>query len=217
MEAADHGKPIRSGTAFIHIILTDYPNSVAATQPSLPVPAPPPPPSTSQFTVNPPLPQKIPETPRFNPSVGSPSNGGGADPKKLLLEGGGIFRQRVYKVQVMENTTPLTSILSLGQELMTDLENVNLRLVGNNYGLFGIQEATGNLILTGSPDREIKNTYTLKVKVSKGSAVIFMLIYNSSSHLSTYFKELKVFEICFICHKKRERKTEGEKKVKENI
>ena len=179
MEAADHGKPIRSGTAFIHIILTDYPPNVAATQPSLPVPAPPPPSATSQFTVNPPLPPNIPETPRFNPSVGSPSNGGGTDPKKLLLEGGGIFRQRVYKVQVMENTTPLTSILSLGPELMTDLENVNLRLVGNNYGLFGIQEATGNLILTGSPDREVKNSYTLTVKVSREEVLSYLCLFTT--------------------------------------
>ena len=170
MEAADHGKPIRSGTAFIHIILTEYPaandviNSVAATQPSPPRLSVPPPPSAPQFTVNPPVLQ---ETPRFNPSAAATAANGAPQPQKLLLEGGGMFSRNFYKVQVVENTAPLTSIMSLKPELMTDLSNVNLRLIGSNHGIFGIQETTGDLILTGSPDREFQSSYTLTVKVRK--------------------------------------------------
>ena len=175
VEAGDHGKPIRSATAFIHIILTEFSAtqrepSIAATPPQ----SPPPPPPTFNPTVpvqqrQPPPRPLIAETPRFNPAA-SAGVGIGSQQQKLLLEGGnggagGMFRRPVYNVQVMENTAPLTPILSLASELMTELANVNLRLTSGNFGIFGIQETTGELILTGSPDREFKDSYSLTVKV----------------------------------------------------
>ena len=40
-----------------------------------------------------------------------------------------------------------------------------LRIVGSNYGLFGVSEDSGKLELTASPDREQRDMYILRVKV----------------------------------------------------
>ena len=39
------------------------------------------------------------------------------------------------------------------------------RIVGSNYGLFGVSEESGKLELTSSPDREQRDMYILRVKV----------------------------------------------------
>ena len=41
-----------------------------------------------------------------------------------------------------------------------------LRIVGSNYGLFGVSEESGKLELTASPDREQRDMYILRVKVA---------------------------------------------------
>ena len=41
-----------------------------------------------------------------------------------------------------------------------------LRIVGSNYGLFGVSEDSGKLELTASPDREQRDMYILRVKVA---------------------------------------------------
>ena len=42
---------------------------------------------------------------------------------------------------------------------------LRLRIVGSNYGLFGVSEDSGKLELTASPDREQRDMYILRVKV----------------------------------------------------
>ena len=44
-------------------------------------------------------------------------------------------------------------------------DHVFLRIVGSNYGLFGVSEDSGKLELTASPDREQRDMYILRVKV----------------------------------------------------
>ena len=53
-----------------------------------------------------------------------------------------------------------------------------LRIVGSNYGLFGVSEESGKLELTASPDREQRDMYILRVKVAVAFCceVIYSLI-----------------------------------------
>ena len=98
----------------------------------------------------------------------------GVGPKYL-----GMFRKEVYTVQVFENTeTPLV-ILSLGRELLESASGgaqetdpvrtrqaASFRIVGSDYGIFKVEEETGDLVITQSPDREQRDTYILRIKVN---------------------------------------------------
>ena len=55
-----------------------------------------------------------------------------------------------------------------------------LRIVGSNYGLFGVSEDSGKLELTASPDREQRDMYILRVKVP---------IFNLFSYEVSYYVE----------------------------
>ena len=190
VEAGDHGKPIRSATALIHILLAE---------PEKPVPAPSskhPPlersgsvlstasPSLEQHvlsTLSPPLEQ--PRSILENLQANSNQQTTNPEKKRVRVDSiekeledrngtlekdeklGRMFRKDVYSVQVFENTdTPLV-ILSLGRELEGEMAGVHFRIVGSNYGMFRIEEKTGELVLTSSPDREQRDTYILRIKV----------------------------------------------------
>ena len=112
VEAADHGKPIKSATAIIHIILNPA-------QPPQPPPAP---------VLQPELPRSIPTSNNNNnrPRIDSIE-------KEFVEEDGEeralskMFVKDTYTVQVFENAeTPLV-LLSLGRELVTGIDGVNFR------------------------------------------------------------------------------------------
>ena len=88
-----------------------------------------------------------------------------------LLPVGQMFKKEVYNLELYENVkTPLV-ILDLGKEVVGvgDGERslpIHYRIVGSNYGLFSVEEEGGQLYLTQSPDREQREKYILRVKVS---------------------------------------------------
>ena len=70
-------------------------------------------------------------------------------------EGGGGRRGHACPLQVDPN---------FGQFQFHDV--LPLRIVGSNYGLFGVSEDSGKLELTATPDREQRDMYVLRVKVA---------------------------------------------------
>ena len=109
-----------------------------------------------------------------------------ADTAPHILPVGQMFKKDVYNVEVYENIQAPLEILDLGREIVgvdagldvggggvgedgdSDLP-VHFRIVGSNYGLFSITEHTGKLYLTQNPDRERRDKYVLRVKVSSSS------------------------------------------------
>ena len=88
-----------------------------------------------------------------------------------LLPVGQMFKKEVYSLDLYENVqTPLV-ILDLGKEVVglgKESPPIHYRIVGSNYGLFSVEETGGQLYLTQSPDREQREKYILRVKVSNG-------------------------------------------------
>ena len=88
----------------------------------------------------------------------------------------------MYSIDVRENVAVPRLLIDLGREvvggegmpvhyrfLQKDHLSVlllPLRIVGSNYGLFGVSEDSGKLELTASPDREQRDMYILRVKVA---------------------------------------------------
>jgi hypothetical protein len=228
VEAADHGKPVRSATALIRIILTP---------PQPPITQPPPPtaqPSSTQQTPTPksePLLTAAGTVPTINPAPPPEQLQTAADAKKQQLEPSppgpaeqprsqsnpssssgnspatatspkttavassssssspatenrtrdAIFKKEVYSVEVTENVdTPLV-VLALGREVVAGggAAGATFRLVGTNYGLFHVGETTGDLVLTASPDREERDTYVLRIKVSTHKNYVVKNLYRS--------------------------------------
>ena len=95
----------------------------------------------------------------------------GPDEKTLVK----LFKQDVYTVQVYENAKTPQVILSLGRELREGVRRaeeeeeagVKYRIVGSNYGMFRVEQRTGDLVLTVPPDREQRDTYILRIKVGE--------------------------------------------------
>ena len=169
--AIDKGKPPRSAHAIINLTLKDLPKGA-----------------------------KLPEQPRStiervkNPSIISPFDSANdldteQDDLKTdddhhehhVLPVGQMFKKDVYNVEVIENVQAPLEILDLGHEIVgVDSETgvggedlaIHYRIVGSNYGLFSITEETGKLYITGSPDREQREKYILRVKVSVGRTEI---------------------------------------------
>ena len=93
-----------------------------------------------------------------------------------ILPVGQMFKKDVYNVEVYENIQPPLEILDLAREIVGVDGSVgeagdpglpvHFRIVGSNYGLFSITEQTGKLYLTQNPDREQRDKYVLRVKVS---------------------------------------------------
>ena len=112
-----------------------------------------------------------------------------ADTEPHILPVGQMFKKDVYNVEVYENIQAPLEILDLGREIVgvdgglgvggegvgedgdSDLP-VHFRIVGSNYGLFSITEQTGKLYLTQNPDREQRDKYVLRVKVSLRSHLL---------------------------------------------
>ena len=96
----------------------------------------------------------------------------GPDKEPHYLPVGQMFKKNVYNLEVYENIqTPLV-ILNLGREIVgaggdvgEDRLPIHFRIVGSNYGLFSVEEDTGQLLLTASPDREQQDKFILRVKV----------------------------------------------------
>jgi hypothetical protein len=89
-------------------------------------------------------------------------------PSPHPLPVGQMFRQEVYSVEVEENAAVPQLLLELGREVVGgDGMPVHYRIVGSNYGLFGVEEDSGRLTMTASPDREQRDMYILRVKVSR--------------------------------------------------
>ena len=88
-----------------------------------------------------------------------------------LLPVGQLFKKEVYNLELYENVkTPLV-ILGLRNEVVGVGDGemslpIHYRIVGSNYGLFSVEEEGGQLYLTQSPDREQREKYILRVKVS---------------------------------------------------
>ena len=168
VEAADNGTPSKSATALIHIILSEEKSiqleqtkTLSDERPNLPEI-----PRSILDTV-----QSIQNISRSREkqagnrgkidSIVEELQENGKDKKKY----GSMFKQEVYTVQVIENVdTPLV-ILPLGQELVQEVAGVSFRIVGSNYGIFRIEENSGELSITSSPDREQRDTYILRIKV----------------------------------------------------
>ena len=106
-----------------------------------------------------------------------------------------MFKKDVYNVEVYENIQAPLEILDLGREIVgvdggldvgvggvgdhgdSDLP-VHFRIVGSNYGLFSITEQTGKLYLTQNPDREQRDKYVLRVKVSTSVNITEILFWS---------------------------------------
>ena len=178
MEASDNGTPAKSATALIHIILQEP--TPPEQEPTSPEPTPTPP---EQKLALPEENQILPELPRSIQETSPPVQripGEKQTGKRGKIESveeelhpnsksekkyGDMFRNEVYTVQVVENVeTPLV-ILPLGPELVDEALGVSFRIVGSNYGIFRIEENSGELSLISSPDREQRDTYILRIKV----------------------------------------------------
>ena len=165
MEAGDHGTPPRSSSALVNILLQPSPT---------PDPTNPSPISDPDLAgqPKPELPRSVQQSFELNLRAGPPETALTRDGDETKY--GGMFRKEVYTVQVFENTeTPLV-ILALGRELegAGGQEGVSFRIVGSNYGIFSVEEGTGDLVLTHTPDREQRDTYILRIKVNhKGNHI----------------------------------------------
>ena len=84
---------------------------------------------------------------------------------------GQMFRQDVYTLDLPENILVPRVILDLGQEIrggqnIAEEHGIHFRILGSNYGMFSIDEALGRVSLVRSPDREQREKYIVRVKVS---------------------------------------------------
>ena len=162
--ATDKGKPPRSANAIINLTLKDLPKG--ATVPEQPR-------STIERVKNPSVISPFESSNDLN-NEEEKSKETHHDDDHHILPVGQMFKKDVYSVEVTENVQAPLEILDLSNEIVgvdTGVEDedlaIHFRIVGSNYGLFSITEDTGKLFITQSPDREQRDKYILRVKVSQ--------------------------------------------------
>ena len=174
--AVDQGKPPKSASAVINLTLKDLPGGGGGGEPQEQ------PRSTIERVKNPLIFSPFEsgnnlETNKREKQRGDASHSSADTPDQPhILPVGQMFKKDVYDVEVYENIQAPLEILDLGKEIVGVDEGVgedqdsglpvHFRIVGSNYGLFSITEQTGKLYLTQKPDRELRDKYVLRVKVS---------------------------------------------------